>query len=159
MSKILVFSDCHQNDWAVNKLAESFDNYDKIVFCGDGLKAVEDYIYAYPDKFIAVSGNCDWYFDFPDKAVFWLDGVKFMVTHGHRFYVKRSKDYLAMEGMRENANCVLYGHTHTPAVDYVGGVTLFNGGSLGEGLTDRATFGEIEIINENIFPKFCKLSK
>ena len=64
-----------------------------------------------------------------------------------------------MEGMRENANCILYGHTHTPAVDYVGGVTLFNGGSLGEGLTDRATFGEIEIINENIFPKFCKLSK
>ena len=157
MSKILIFSDCHQNNWAVDKLAKKFEEYDKIVFCGDGLRLVEDYVYAYPDKFVAVSGNCDWYTDFPDRAVFYLDGVKFIVTHGHRFYVKRNKDYLVLDGLKENAQCVLYGHTHVAAVDYIGGITLFNSGSLGEGHGETATFGEIEIINENIFPKICKL--
>ncbi len=48
MKRILLFSDSHGNRGAVAKIFERIDEFDKIVFAGDGDMDIEDYFYSYP---------------------------------------------------------------------------------------------------------------
>ena len=92
--KILVFSDSHQDVKAVSRLLSRVDEYDKVVFCGDGIEHVWEYRDLYLKKFEMVRGNCDDYLA-PEEITFFAGGIKFFVAHGHRYGVRSRLDMLS----------------------------------------------------------------
>ena len=92
-----------------------------------------------------VSGNCDgWYGDVEERE-FELCGIKFFLTHGHRYHVKAGLTELIREGETRGVHVVCFGHTHQPLAEQRSdGMWLLNPGTVG-GVYNKATYAVIEI--------------
>ena len=68
----------------------------------------------------------------PDEEEVMLGGVRFLLTHGHRYSCKSGLGGLISEGRRRGVDMVCFGHTHQ-ALHVQGGedIWLFNPGSVG----------------------------
>ena len=96
----------------------------------------------YPDvPMDLVRGNCDWG-KAPDLRVVELEGVRFLLTHGHLQYVKSGLDELLQEGLNRQVNVICFGHTHLAKVVYRQGIYLMNPGTVG-GCRAREGYGVI----------------
>ena len=139
--KILVFSDSH------GRLGLMLDAIEKerprrIFFLGDNYRDGEDLAAAYPDIPVdMVKGNCD-FCPGPDELLVEVEGVRFLLTHGHRYYAKSGTDRLAEAGKQKGAAAVCFGHTHEALNMPERGVWLFNPGTAG-GVHNRPGYGVI----------------
>ena len=88
-----------------------------------------------------VRGNCDFSGDVPEEAELLLGGARIFMTHGHRFYVKSSLDWLDEEARNRDCTIALFGHTHQRAME-IKRTLLLNPGSIMDG-----HFGLLEIDN------------
>lgn len=85
----------------------------------------------FPDiRLIKVPGNCDYSSMEPFIAFTEECGKKIVLTHGHLHRAKYGLDDLKRLAKNNNADIVVYGHTHIRAVDYSDGVYYINPGSL-----------------------------
>ena len=134
--KILVFSDSH-GDRQTMVLAAEAHRPDAIFHLGDCWRDAEELEYAFPDTpLYQVPGNCDWGMaDLPDVKLVSLDGVKFMLCHGHTFGVKGGYSAAVNRARDAGADVLLCGHTHSPRYEDYGGLQLLNPGSAGYGHT------------------------
>ena len=65
-----------------------------------------------------------------------LGPVRALLVHGHRYGVSAAQaDWLVYAAREEGAQIAMFGHTHSPFYETVGGVTLLNPGSAGRGRT------------------------
>lgn len=159
MSKrILLFSDSHGNKSAVDKIFKRINNFDKIIFAGDGATDVEEYSYLFPEKFAGVVGNCDIMPIFPEQAVLNVGGAKILVIHGHRHNARYGLDSMLSDALKIDADAVFYGHTHRPKIDYKNGIVFMNGGALSNRQGNLSSYIEIEIASGNIFGKIVKIT-
>ena len=62
-----------------------------------------------------------------------LDGVKFFLTHGHRYSVKYTLDALLNAAYFAGADMVLFGHTHRAVSETMQGLYVVNPGTAGVG--------------------------
>jgi putative phosphoesterase len=110
---------------------------DAVFFLGDGWRDAEELTYAYPElPLYRVPGNCDWsVVGQPSECQVSLDGVTFLLCHGHTYAVKNGYGSLLYHARQLGADVALCGHTHTPYYETVGAVQLFNPGSIGYGHT------------------------
>ena len=131
--KICVFSDSH--GVSDNMLhAVYVDEPDALIFLGDGERDLKPIRRRYPALPVhAVCGNCDVGFSVPDKLVLTLEGVRIFAVHGHRHDVKYdlSLDYLLRSARAEQADVILFGHTHAPYLETREGILLLNPGACG----------------------------
>jgi len=94
----------------------------------------------------AVCGNTDFMLSehLPDTISAEIGGIKFFIVHNltapHRILPANES------AMKENrSEIVVFGHTHTPAVEERNGTIFINPGSLGKaGLTGRRSFATAE---------------
>lgn len=156
--RILVFSDTHgviqPCTWAI----ETIRDVDLILHAGDCVRDAEDLKCLYPDiPFHYVRGNNDFSCYAPDEKVIDVCGKRIFLTHGHGLRVKYDSDYqrLIQRGDEENADIIVFGHTHIPFEERKNHLSLLNPGSVRFG----NTYGVIEIEHEKIglsvlsFPK------
>ena len=136
--KIVVISDTHGyiND-AVSAIKKEKPDY--CIHLGDVVQDCEDLESIFPyQKFIFVKGNNDfWIKDgrFPYERCFNLEGKRFFVCHGHKFNVKSDLCLLKVKARENNADIVLYGHTHIKHLEDDGKMLIMNpGASLSYGL-------------------------
>ena len=111
----------------------------------------------------AVKGNCDlFYGDFqgecPEERTVTVGTHRTLVTHGAKYGVKSGLGGLISAAVRQQADLVLYGHTHVPASEIIPAGTevcgrvlerplyLFNPGSIGQG----RSFGTLTVQGENV---------
>lgn len=148
--KIVVFSDSHGKlDWMIAAVEAEKPNH--IFFLGDHERDGWDLSRLYPViPLNAVRGNCDW----GPGAEEWLvelEGVRFLLTHGHRYGAKTGYSGLIGAGLRTCADVVCFGHTHT-AVDKMTdeGVRLFNPGTIGGPHGQYVTYGVITVKDKKI---------
>ncbi len=153
--KILVFSDSHGNDYNMSIAIKKNKKAEVIIFCGDGHRDIEDIRRSFPEKKIyAVKGNCDWSCDFPLLITLELAGKKLLITHGHAQFVKEGLSRLIALGHKENADIVLFGHTHRQLTTADSKMLVMNPGSVGY----EGNYGIIDIdeatgkITANEFP-------
>ena len=160
---LLVLSDSHGRpdriDEAIRRVRP-----DGILFAGDGLRDLTRLEIPEGCPLWAVSGNCDWLsspliiggnvFQPETEELITVEGVRILLTHGHRYDVKSGPTRAIYRAMELEADVLVYGHTHIP-VEYrvsphdppvESGVqkplTVFNPGSLG----DRdGSFGTVTI--------------
>lgn len=125
--KVCVCSDSHGNRDGLKRMLE-LEKPDALLFCGDGIddfKGLE-----LPERTLFVKGNCDFMCDEPIMREFVLEGVKIIMTHGHKYSVKTTTDIYLSEAFARDANVALYGHTHFQQASYNNGVLLLNGGTM-----------------------------
>ena len=130
--KILVVSDSHGQYELLARLVNEQKDVSLIVFCGDGHSDIEQVKNTFPHKkIISVRGNCDWSGNDPFVTSFDADGRKILVTHGHMHGVKQEYERLRSFARSQGAHIVLFGHTHTPFLDFDGRTLMMNPGSIG----------------------------
>lgn len=101
------------------------------LFDGYDAAACAPLLNAWADRIVAVRGNCDSEVDqmllkFPclgDFAHLVVDGQRFFVTHGHKFF---GEDLPPLAP----GTIVVSGHTHLPGIENRGGLTFVNPGSI-----------------------------
>lgn len=114
----------------------------RVFFLGDNYRDGETLADAYPDvPMELVRGNCDWD-KAPDELIIETGGVRFLLTHGHRYYVKSGTDHLARAAKEKGMDVACFGHTHEGLNMPGRGVWLFNPGSAG-GIHSRVGYGVI----------------
>jgi putative phosphoesterase len=144
----LVFSDVHGDKLSLFKLKELAKEHDGVIFAGDGLSGLKDFT----DKpLYVVGGNCD--FGGAPEIVTSIDGVRILITHGHRYGVKTSPLSLSLRARELMCDVAIFGHTHDLLCAYEGGVFMLNpGASSGHG---RKTYAVLYIdgkkLDANIF--------
>ena len=113
--KLLVLSDSHSGR-SFMRLCISKIAPDVIVHLGDYASDGEVIREEYPDVTLyQVPGNCDYGFGYnslPEVRQENIGGVRVLMTHGHKHWVKNGTDFLIADGRRSEVQLVLYGHTH-----------------------------------------------
>ena len=156
---LLVLSDSHGRPDLIEEAIRRV-RPDGILFAGDGLRDLSRV--EIPCPLWAVAGNCDWLttpliinggvFEPQTEELVTVEGIRILLTHGHRYGVKSGPTAAAYRAMELGADMLVYGHTHVP-VEYrlppaegsdeaSKPLILFNPGSIG----DRdGSFGTITI--------------
>ena len=128
----MICSDIHRNMDNYKQAITLAGRIDRIIIAGDLVEAPEHFRReAGMLPVVMVQGNCDRYLDeqLPFDVDFTVEGLRFFVTHGHR-YGEPDRWRLFREARRREAQIVVYGHTHMQtAYDYKG-IRFINPGTL-----------------------------
>ena len=153
MTTVGILSDNH-SDWPPH-IAESLAGVDAIVHAGDigPYKLVLDMEAIAPTT--AVLGNTDGDMPINESAVVTLDGKKFFVQHivdPHRLQASLRERLKRIE-----PDVVVFGHTHMPFCETLGGVLFLNPGSVTQPRGDyRPSMVRLTIDHRKITPKFIQ---
>lgn len=131
MKNILVLSDLHYDQKNIQKIMPKIAEADFVIFCGDGYDSFVEKTAGFSSKVTAVKGNCDSFFSVED-GILEVEGVKIMVTHGHKYGVKSGLFNLRDECVRVGASVVFFGHTHYATEVSEGGVKMINPGAISD---------------------------
>ena len=144
--KILVMSDSHGSRDNVEKIIEMHKDASAVIILGDGVRDYENYEYIYDNlKFCYVSGNCDWYSEYPEECIEIFAGKRVFFSHGHKYGVKFGYSAIMERAESLNADICLFGHTHNKFYHYENDIHYFNPGAAVQGY-----FGLISIQNGDI---------
>ena len=151
--RVGVFADSHGDRLALKEAMRKAGPLDAACFLGDYCKDASVLI----DEGIptcAVRGNNDFGSDAPGDAFLSLGGVGVFCTHGHRYGVYYSLEKLYCKAKEQGAAIALFGHTHRPLLDNIGGILMLNPGSVAEPRGNFApTFAILEIRDGKVDPK------
>ena len=134
--RVLIFSDAHEYNSYIYKALIKHEDAKTVLFLGDGVDCVTELEEAFKaHEFICVKGNCDWYStlcnDLPDTRLLEICGKRIFMCHGHTFNVKYELKSVKHAARAAKADVLLFGHTHTPLVDYEKDLHIINPGSCG----------------------------
>ena len=105
---------------------------DAVFHLGDCERDTQRLEKEFPDlPLYRVCGNCDREPVNPEVLQLTLDGVKFFLTHGHRYSVKYTLDALLNAAYFAGADMVLFGHTHRAVSETMQGLYVVNPGTAG----------------------------
>lgn len=146
--RILVLSDTHKSINKAIKLIESIEKIDVIIHLGDYVLDAYNIKYIFPHiKMLIVSGNNDFSSNEKDSLCIELEGKKLFLTHGHLFSVKNRLLDLENKAKEQNADIVLFGHTHKSFNKIINNTLFLNPGSACAMFGNEASYGIIEIEN------------
>lgn len=153
--KLLILSDSHKTMEYMYAAVER-EKPDRIIHLGDHERDAMELGRRYPKiPLWSVCGNCD-YGTAPVRMIQEVEGVRLYMTHGHTLHVKYGllrAEYAARE---ENANILLFGHTHQSMLDWHNGLWMCNPGSCsGRG---PVTYAVMELSDGQIKGKICDFS-
>ncbi|MBC5637548.1 metallophosphoesterase [Ornithinibacillus sp. BX22] len=126
MPKVVIMSDSHGLTKEIAMIRER-ENAPYIFHCGDSelnerAKELEGVF--------TVSGNCDLYGEFPNEIIKEINGLTFLVVHGHLHNVKMNLLNLSYRADEVNADIICFGHSHIAGLEKVSGKLFLNPGSI-----------------------------
>ena len=131
--KVAVFSDTHSNTARMAAAVRSV-RPDAIIHLGDHARDTGILRREFPEiPLYSVCGNCDYASQEPTAGVVSLGPVKAFLTHGHLYNVDWNVDSLVYAAQEQGCRLALYGHTHRPDNQEIGGVKVVNPGTAGAG--------------------------
>ena len=126
---------------------------DYIIHLGDHIrdaKALAEKFCRIP--FLSVPGNCDMGSMDQPILVREIQGVRFLITHGHKHAVKMGLLRYALAAREAEVQVALFGHTHMAYYELDNGIHFLNPGSMSGG---RVSYGVVEITHNNEI--FCRV--
>ena len=133
MIRLALISDSHGHGPNLRAAAEALAACDALCHMGDVVPDGRRLSQQLNLPLHAVRGNCDVLAGVADELTLDVAGHKLLLSHGHRYGVKRSMTALSLRARQAGADIVLYGHTHLPQVDWDGPVLFINPGALCDG--------------------------
>jgi len=130
--KIVIFSDSHGNQDNMRQVI-SKERPDAVFHLGDGRADILTVMEGLPHvDLYSVAGNCDWRSRARTELMADMDGVHFLLSHGHNYGVKGGYQTYMTYAHNRRADVALAGHTHEPCLWEDEGLTLLNPGSVGD---------------------------
>lgn len=154
MHTILAFSDSHSAPLP-QKLLDVASEADSVFFLGDGVRSLDALLFH--RDLVAVDGNCDSPC-FGSEKIVEYDGVRILITHGHKYSVKRDLLPLALYSKETGCQAVFYGHTHIARIDEYDGVTLICPGSHCYPVNGNASYAYAVAHNGKLTAKIVDLT-
>ncbi len=156
--RIVIISDSHKRSKVIEKILDSQPDARHVFFLGDLTSDIEDLEYIYTDKtFHIVSGNCDYFSNYPSSGVVTVSGIKIFYTHGHTFSVKYGTERLKETAKQNGCQIALYGHTHISNILYEDGIYIVNPGSCSSGRDFHESYAVIDIEPNGIMPIIVRI--
>ena len=138
---------------------EKLKGVDLIIHAGDFTELSVADVFKKIAPFYAVAGNMDCNMvkrQFPVKRIIDLASFKVGVTHGHGS-PDNLINYVKDVFKEDKLDCIIYGHSHIPKIDYIDGVLYFCPGSPTEKVfAPYNSFGILEI-DEKLTPTIIRL--
>ena len=141
--KIAVFSDTHHHIGDAARVIRR-EQPDLVIHLGDHIRDAYALAEELPDiPMECVPGNCDYAPAEPETKLLTLCSLRLMITHGHNYRVKYERDALLNAAYFQQADMVLFGHTHHAVNDRVEGIWVVNPGTAG--MSSAPTWAEIHL--------------
>lgn len=150
--KIGVVSDTHgSTDGAVEAL-KNIKDLKLIIHLGDHVKDARKIEAETGIEVVYVRGNCDHEDeDVPHDKVFQIEGKKIFITHGHKYNAYSGVSDIFYKGKEEDADIILFGHSHISTKILHENVLILNPGSPIEPRNgSKKSIGMIEISEKEI---------
>ncbi len=151
--KVLVISDTHGYIYNAKKAIDRNPEIEMIIHLGDYYKDAVQLSQLYPNiKFEYVYGNCDFGVGAVSaEKTIEIEGKKIFITHGHRYSVKWDYNRILSQAEIENAEVILFGHTHIAVVDNEKNILIVNPGSISESRSSSSeSYAIMEFEEDNI---------
>lgn len=151
--KVLVISDTHGYIYNAKKAIDRNPEIEMIIHLGDYYKDAVQLSQLYPNiKFEYVYGNCDFGIGAVcSEKTIEIEGKKIFITHGHRYSVKWDYNRILAQAEIENANVIMFGHTHVAVVDNNQNILIVNPGSISESRSNNPeSYAILEVEGDNI---------
>lgn len=141
--KLLVFSDSHKTQRHMVQAVRR-ESPDAVIHLGDHEQDAQKLMAQYPQlPLYQVCGNCD-----PGVApavqLLTLEGVRLFLTHGHLYGVKSGLLRAELAAREQQADVLLFGHTHRGCCIQKDGLWLLNPGSCGGKMP---TYGIVNLLD------------
>ncbi len=132
--KVAVFSDTHGVTIPMVRAVRKFEP-DALVHLGDYDRDASVLLREFRElPLYNVSGNCDWEPLAPNVRIVSFGPVRAFLTHGHLYHVDYGRvDSLVYAAQEAGAQLALFGQTHIPLQEDLGGVKVVNPGTAGKG--------------------------
>lgn len=160
--RIVVMSDSHGDYFAVEQIIERNLSADMFIHLGDGERELDKVVVKHPEiNVYHVAGNCDYASLSPDILSLGLEyGHGLIAVHGHNHSVKydSSLELLKQTAKNNNADIILYGHTHCRDSRYEDGIYILNPGSAScprDG--NKPSFAIIDVMQQGILTNIVDL--
>ena len=156
MVRILVFSDSHGETCRMIKAVRDMPGVSGIIHLGDysrDIRQLEDTFFDIP--IYGVQGNNDRSDLYPNEKMLTIAEKKIFITHGHYYLYGFDASRLKAVPATENADIILYGHTHIADIQKYGGKILANPGSISRPRIGDASYGVIEIEDKKL--SYCNI--
>jgi putative phosphoesterase len=160
--KIVVLADTHISDPLVKfprQLIDAFKDCDMIVHAGDLTEAPVLDAIRLISEVKAVAGNMDSIElkkMLPEKIVFKAGKITIGVTHGKGTPNGILKNVSG--AFKSKPDVIIFGHSHIPFSEKIGGSLYFNPGSLNDRVfAPYRSFGILDIRGESVMPHIVRL--
>jgi putative phosphoesterase len=128
--KILIVSDTHSRHKNLEEVLERVSPIDLLIHLGDA-EGHEDEIEEMAGcPLEIVSGNNDFGSALDDEKMITIGKYKILLTHGHYYYPAVGLQHLVAEAQNQEADIIMFGHTHRPLIKREGNVIALNPGSV-----------------------------
>lgn len=112
--KLVVFSDNHRDKDVVDWIVKHNQYADRIISLGDS--EMKEHELSSLGIF-GVKGNYPFEPDFPHDLILEFEDLRFLITHGHRYFVKTGLYQLKSALETKNCDVALFGHTHQAMIE------------------------------------------
>ena len=124
-----VVSDSHGSQLSLERALEAMQPIDLLLHAGDYCRDAKVFAQKHRLQVETVRGNCDMEFNIAEEQVLHLLGHTILLTHGHRYNVKRTLDELCARAEKVEADVCVFGHSHVPLLEKIGQCLFVNPGS------------------------------
>ena len=153
--KILLVSDTHGRTDKLEKLLEIYKGeLDLVCHMGDYGSDLRKFENRYANlRMAAVNGNTDYSLNGQTEQVLDISPksggeLRLLITHGHRFGVKRNLERLFGYAKELGVDAVFFGHTHEDDCFEKDGIFFMNPGSLTFGREGGSTYGLVNVAED-----------
>ena len=127
MSRIAVVSDSHGSTENIRGFLKALGPVDALWHLGDHAEDAPEIAQILNCGFVSVAGNCDPFSASPLTYTVEWHKKRILLLHGHTVFGRQHLYYAAKQ---ENADAVLFGHSHVASVETYDGLLMLNPGSL-----------------------------
>lgn len=148
--KILVISDTHGVIDKAEDIIKNIKNLDMIIHLGDYFRDAQKLADMFPNIQVEyIYGNSDFMIgDVQAEKLLEINGIKILMTHGHRYSVKWDYNKLCKKAEEVGADLLLFGHTHIADMVKKNEFILLNPGSISDPRDDSSESYAIVQIDE-----------
>jgi len=151
--KVLVMSDTHGYIFNAKQAIDRNPDIEMVLHLGDYCRDAVQLSQLYPDIiFEYVYGNCDIGIGtISAEKTIEIEGKRIFMTHGHKYSVKWDYNRILAQAKIQNAEVILFGHTHIAVIDNVKNSLIMNPGSISESRSNNPeSYAILDISNDNI---------
>ena len=157
MSRIAVVSDSHGDIENIRSFLSRIGQVDALYHLGDHAEDALLLCKLLNCGYIAVRGNCDPFSDAPLSYTVEWHNHRILLLHGHKVSGRLALLYAAKQ---ENADAVLFGHSHVPSAETVDGVLMLNPGSLSRPRTAKGpSIAILELTDDSMHAELLFMNK